>query len=136
MLGLTLYDRAMARSDSHDTVREQEGASRERTRTTHVPVTVLGQTHKITTNRWAVELLQTEKVTDRRKAVTLDIAVYDGAIPITNVERMTFDSASDVFEEPSLVFSSCFIPEAIMTRKPYAAALSTHSKSAVASRNN
>lgn len=81
------------------TVREKEGSSREKTRTTHVPVTVLGQTHKITTNRWAVELLQTEKVTDRRKAVTLDIGVYDGSSPITNVERMTFDSASDVFEE-------------------------------------
>lgn len=81
------------------TVREKEGSSRERTRTTQVPVTVLGQTHKITTNRWAVELLQTEKVTDRRKAVTLDIGVYDGPTPITNIERMTFDSASDVFEE-------------------------------------
>jgi hypothetical protein len=46
-----------------------------------------------------VELLQTEKVTERRKAVTLDIGVYDGSTPITNIERMTFDSGSDVFEE-------------------------------------
>jgi uncharacterized protein (TIGR02687 family) len=101
------------------TVREQEGASREKTRTTHVPVTVLGQTHKITTNRWAVELLQTEKVTDRRKAVTLDIAVYDGATAITNIERMTFDSTSDVFEERKRRISLSLEQRTYDKKKPY-----------------
>lgn len=101
------------------TVREQEGSSREKTRTSYVPVTVLGQTHKITTNRWAVELLQTEKVTDRRKPVTLEIAVYDGATPITNVERMTFDSTSDAFEERKRRVNLSLEQRTYDKKKPY-----------------
>lgn len=101
------------------TVREKEGSSREKTRTSYVPVTVLGQTHKITTNRWAVELLQTEKVTDRRKPVTLEIAVCDGATPITNVERMTFDSTSDVFEERKRRVNLSLEQRTYDKKKPY-----------------
>jgi uncharacterized protein (TIGR02687 family) len=81
------------------TVREVEGGARHKTKTKHVTVMAVGQNHKITTNRWRVELLQTEKVTDRVKPVTLDVAVYYGDQPITNVERVTFDSTSENFEE-------------------------------------
>lgn len=80
-------------------VREKEGSAAAKTRTKYVGVTVLGQNHKITTNRWRVEFLQTEKVTDRVKPVTLDIAVYEDETPVTDVQRITFESESDNFEE-------------------------------------
>ena len=80
-------------------VREKEGSAAAKTRTKQVGVTVLGQNHKITTNRWRVEFLQTEKVTDRVKPVTLDIAVYEDDTPVTDVQRVTFESGSDNFEE-------------------------------------
>ncbi|HNY87630.1 MAG TPA: BREX-1 system phosphatase PglZ type A, partial [Candidatus Hydrogenedentes bacterium] len=62
-------------------------------------VQVLGNTHKITTNQHRFELLQTEKVGDRIKPVTLKIAVYEGSQPVTNIETVTFDSASDKMDD-------------------------------------
>lgn len=64
-----------------------------------VEVQVLGASHKITTNQHRFELLQTEKVGDRIKPVTLKIAVYEGAQPVTNIETVTFDSASDKMDD-------------------------------------
>lgn len=81
------------------TVREAKGASKQKTKTKQVGVTVLGSTHKITTNRCRFELIQTERVSDRVKPVTLDIAVYEDDAAITNVQRITFDSESENFDE-------------------------------------
>jgi hypothetical protein len=81
------------------TVRQAKGASKEKTKTKQVGVAVLGSTHKITTNRCRFELIQTERVSDRVKPVTLDIAVYEDDAPITNTERVTFDTASESFED-------------------------------------
>ena len=78
--------------------RKDKGA-REETKITTVTVHVLGNKHKITTSRHRFELIQMEQVSDRVKALTLRVAVYEGAEPVTNVETVTFDSASGNMDE-------------------------------------
>ena len=81
------------------TVKHVRGKSAEETKVRPVTVHVLGSSHKITTGRHRFELIQMEPVSDRVKAVTLKIAVYEGEDPVTNIESMTFESASDKMEE-------------------------------------
>ena len=73
-------------------VKETGSAAKTRTRT--VGVSVLGSNFKVTTNRCRFELIQTEPVGERVKPVTLKVAIYDGAEPVTNMETLTFDSTS------------------------------------------
>jgi len=81
------------------TVKHVRGKSAEETKVKPVTVHVLGSSHKITTGRHRFELIQMEPVSDRVKAVTLKIAVYEGEDPVTNIESMTFESVSDKMEE-------------------------------------
>ena len=81
------------------TVRQIKGKSAKETKTKAVTVQVLGTSHKITTNRHRFELIQMEPVSERVKPVTLKIAVYDGDEPVTNLEKVTFESASDKMDE-------------------------------------
>ena len=76
-----------------------EGKSAKETKTKPVTVHVLGSNHKITTNRHRFQLIQMEPVSERVKAVTLKVAVYEGDEPVTNVETVTFDSASENMDE-------------------------------------
>jgi uncharacterized protein (TIGR02687 family) len=78
---------------------KKDKGTRGETKVKSVTVHVLGTTHKITTNRHRFELIQTEPVSDRVKAVTLKVAVYEGDQPVTNVETVTFESASDKMDE-------------------------------------
>ncbi len=77
------------------TVKHIRGKSAKDTQTKQVTVQVLGANHRITTPRHRFELIQMESVSDRVKAATLKIAVYEGEEPITNIETVTFDSVSD-----------------------------------------
>ncbi|MCI0422011.1 MAG: BREX-1 system phosphatase PglZ type A [Acidobacteria bacterium] len=81
------------------TVRHVKGKSIKDTTTKFVTVHVLGSSHKITTNRHRFELIQMEPVTERVKPVTLKVAIYEGDEPVTNIEAVTFDSASDKMED-------------------------------------
>ena len=72
---------------------------REKTRSRHVAVQVLGTEHKITTPRHRFNLLQMEPVDERTKAVTLKVAVYEGDEPVTTIEPVAFDSTSSNFDE-------------------------------------
>lgn len=72
---------------------------REKTKTKPVTVHLLGTSHKITTARHRFELIQMESVSDRVKAVTLKVAVYEGDDPVTNVETVIFDSTSGNMDE-------------------------------------
>lgn len=81
------------------TVREVEGKSAKETKTKPVTVQILGSSHKITSNRYRFQLIQVEAVGERIKPVTLKVAVYEGDEPVTNVETMTFDSASEKMDE-------------------------------------
>ena len=79
-------------------VRQAKGDAKAATSIKTVPVMVLAQNPKVTTNRHRFEVMQTEKVTDRVKPTTLDVAVYEGGQPISNVERVTFDSTADTID--------------------------------------
>ena len=76
------------------TVREKEDEAAEATRTRPVAVHVLGTNIKVTTARCRFQLLQTEAVTERVRPVTLQVALYQGEAPISNVETVTFDTVS------------------------------------------
>ncbi len=81
------------------TVRHVRGKGVEDTRTKQARVHILGNKHKITTPRHRFELIQTEAVGERVRAVTLKVAVYEGVEPVTNVETVTFESASGNMDE-------------------------------------
>jgi uncharacterized protein (TIGR02687 family) len=72
---------------------------RDETKITTVTVHVLGTKHKITMSKHRFELIQMEPVSERVKPLSLRIAVYDGAEPVTNIEAVTFDSASGNMDE-------------------------------------
>ena len=72
---------------------------REKTRSRHVAVQVLGTTHKITTPKHRFNVLQMEPVSERVKAVTLKVAVYADDEPVTTIESVTFDSMSSNLDE-------------------------------------
>lgn len=72
----------------------KDPAPRKKTMSKPVQVNILGANHRITTQRHRFQLLQVEAVSDRVKAVTLKIAIYEGDEPVTDVETMTFDSPS------------------------------------------
>jgi len=71
------------------------GTKVEKTRPREVKVQILGTNFRITTNRHRFQLLQTDAVSERVKAVTVKVAVYDSDKPVTNIESVTFDSSSD-----------------------------------------
>jgi len=77
-------------------VRDKKAAT---TKVKKVDVQMLGGTQKITTAVHRVQFIQTEAVSDRQKLITLEIAVYDGNKPVTDIVRVTFDSKSDNFED-------------------------------------
>ncbi len=66
----------------------------EKTRTKQVSVSVLGSNHKITTHTHRFKLIQMEPVSDRSKALTVKIAIYDGDNPVSSIETVTFASTS------------------------------------------
>lgn len=100
-------------------VREARGKGLTASKTKRVAVHVLGTNHKITTPRHRFELLQTEAVTDRVKAITLKVAIYDGDEAVTNIETVTFDSASDNMNERKKWVSLVLLDRAFDKRKPY-----------------
>ncbi|MBW2709779.1 MAG: BREX-1 system phosphatase PglZ type A, partial [Deltaproteobacteria bacterium] len=81
------------------TVRHRKDKGAGATKTKSVTVHVLGTRHKITTSRHRFEMIQMEPVSDRVKPITLKVGVYDGNDPVTTMESVTFESASDKLEE-------------------------------------
>ena len=81
------------------TVTHLRGKKKKGSRIEKVSVQVLGTNHKITTPKYRFELIQTEKVGERREPITLRAAVYDRDRAVTSVETITFDSTSDSIEE-------------------------------------
>ena len=66
----------------------------EKTKTKQVSFSVLGSNHKITTHTHRFKLIQMEPVSERAKALTVKIAIYDGDEPVSSIETVTFASAS------------------------------------------
>ena len=72
----------------------KDKGARDRTQIKQVTIHVLGNKHKITAATHRFNLLQMEPVSERAKAVTLKVAVYDVEEPVTSIETVTFDSKS------------------------------------------
>jgi uncharacterized protein (TIGR02687 family) len=100
-------------------VKAVRGKAAQATKGKQVAVYVLGINHKITTPRHRFELLQTEAVSDRVKAITLKVAIYDGDAAITNIETVTFESASDNMNERKKWVSLVLLDRQYDKRKPY-----------------
>ncbi len=83
------------------TLRHRRGNAAKSTETRSVQVQVLGTNHKITAAKHRFELIQTDAVSERVKPVTLKIAIYEGdqAAPISDVQTLTFSSASDSLDQ-------------------------------------
>ena len=81
------------------TVRHVKGKGKLDTATKSVGVQVLGVNHRITTPKYRFQLLQTEPVSERVKAITLKVAIYEANEPVTNIEKVTFDSTSENMDE-------------------------------------
>jgi len=81
------------------TVEQMRDKNIEKTRERKVSIQVLGANHLITTNQYRFELLQADAVSDRVKPLTIKAALYDGDIPVTDIQTVTFDSRSDDMSE-------------------------------------
>lgn len=81
------------------TVRHVKGKGKQDTATKSVGVQVLGVNHRITTPKYRFQLLQTEPVSDRVKGITLKVAIYQAHEPVSNIEKVTFDSTSENMDE-------------------------------------
>lgn len=57
-------------------------------------VQVLGQDHRVTTGRHRFEIIQTDAVSDRVKAITYKIGLYAGSEPVSDIQTVAFDSVS------------------------------------------
>jgi uncharacterized protein (TIGR02687 family) len=81
------------------TVRHVKGKGKRETATKQVGIQVLGVNHRITTPKYRFQLLQTEPISDRVKGITLKVAIYEANDPVTNIEKVTFDSTSENMDE-------------------------------------
>ena len=70
------------------------GEKAEESRVDRVGVQILGSNHKITTPQYRFEIIQTDAVSDRRRPVTVHAAIYEGANPVSSIEKVAFDSTS------------------------------------------
>jgi len=77
----------------------KDKGTREKTKIKYVTVQVLGTKHKITAQKHRFTLIQMEPVSERSKAVTLKVAVYEGDEPVTSIESVTFDSTSSSIDD-------------------------------------
>lgn len=76
------------------TVKHVRGKAEQDKKPRPVTVQVLSSNHRITTARHRFQLIQMEAVSERVKPITLKVAIYEGDEPVTNIETVTFDSAS------------------------------------------
>lgn len=81
------------------TVKQLKGKSAQETKTKPVTVQVYGTNHRITSAYHRFQLIQMEPVSDRVKAITLKVAVYEGDEPVSDTHSVKFDSTSGNFDE-------------------------------------
>lgn len=81
------------------TVTQRYGKDKAKTRVEKVGVQVLGTRHLVTTPVHRFELIQTEAASDRRKPVTLRIALYENDTVVSSVETVLFESVSDRLDD-------------------------------------
>ena len=80
-------------------VSQVRGKKAPTTKVEKVGIQVTGTRHRITTPVYRFEMIQTEPISERRKAVTVRMAIFHEGKPVTSIETVTFDSASAAMEE-------------------------------------
>lgn len=81
-------------------VRQQKDVkAKAATRVSTVGVTLITYPTKITTPRQRISLLQTEAVSDRKKAATVRVGIYADEQPISSVETVSLDSTTQQMNE-------------------------------------
>jgi hypothetical protein len=58
-------------------------------------------------------------VSDRVKPISLKVAIYDGDEVVTNIEKVTFDSASDIMTDRQKWVTLVLLDRSYDKRKPY-----------------
>lgn len=106
------------------TVRHVRGKSAQETRDRSVLVQVLGSNHRITMGKHRFQLIQMEPVSERVKPITLKVAVYDGDEAVTNIETVTFESASTSMDERKKWVPLVLQDREYNKKKPYRLVLS------------
>lgn len=81
------------------TVEEIYGKDKEKTRDKPVGVQVLGQDYRITTGKHRFEILQIDAVSDRVRPATFKIGIYADNEPVSDIQTVTFESASQEMAE-------------------------------------
>ena len=80
-------------------VSQLRGKKAEKSKIDKVSLQVLGSKHKITTPTYRFEVIQLEAISERRQPLSVQAAVYDGAVAVTSVVGLTLDSASESLED-------------------------------------
>lgn len=78
------------------TLRESENES---AKTRAVEFSLLGSSNKVVTNKQRFEFIQTEPVSERILARTVQVSLRDGETLISDEQSVTFDSASGLMDE-------------------------------------
>lgn len=78
------------------TLRESENES---AKTRSVEFSLLGSSNKVVTNKQRFEFIQTEPVSERILARTVQVSLRDGETLISDEQSVTFDSASGLMDE-------------------------------------
>ena len=75
------------------------GKSAKDTRTKSVTVQVLGSNHRITSAYCRFQLIQMEPISERVKAITLKVAIYEGDEAVSDIQAVKFESSSGNLDE-------------------------------------
>ena len=81
------------------TVKHVRGKSAKDTRTKLVTVQVLGSNHRITSAYCRFQLIQMEPISERVKAITLKVAIYEGDEAVSDIQAVKFESSSGNLDE-------------------------------------
>ena len=81
------------------TVKQVRGKEKESTRRTKVEIQILGNQHRVTTEKYRMQLLQLTAVSERVDPLTVKIAIYDDDVLVSDIKTITFDSSSTELSE-------------------------------------
>lgn len=81
------------------TVTQLRGRAKEKTREGVVGIQILGAQHRITTEKYRVRFLQLDSVSERVKALSVKVGIFDDESLISDIKTVTFDSRSNDISE-------------------------------------
>ncbi len=81
------------------TVTQLRGKAKEKTREGVVGIQILGAQHRITTEKYRVFFLQLDSVSERVKALSVKVGIFDDESLISDIKTLTFDSQSNDISE-------------------------------------